>query len=373
MTVQKHVVHTIGSLASAMGGPSRTVPRLCAELAKETTWHPTIVTCEGADGKNPPNTTSASGWAFLRAATQTCQGAAPLIVHDHGAWRGNNVLAALAARRTAAALVISPRGMLEPWALAHGRRKKQLALLIYQSRVLHAARAFHATSDDEATNLRALGLTQPIAVIPNGVDVPSVLPLVERPGRRALFLSRLNIKKGIVPFLHAWRAVQPPGWHLLIAGPDEGGYAKTVAAAIVELGLAKTVTLRAEVSDNDKWALYASARMFVLPSFSENFGVVVAEALAAGIPALTTTGMPWADVVDRDCGWQAEPDFENLQRILASATACSDVKLAEMGQRGRQWMQEKFTWHAVGCNMGRLYDWLAVGAPEMQTPEFVVR
>jgi glycosyltransferase involved in cell wall biosynthesis len=373
----KAAVHTVNSIESDKGGPSRTVPRLCRELASDGRWQPTLITTR----PRPTGTTSLDVrgpllGSFRRAieAQLSTSAGGPRLLHDHGVWLRSNATAAMQAWRSGVPLVVSPRGMLEPWALGHRAWKKQLALALYQLPLLRTARGLHATSEEEATNLRALGLRQPIAVIANGVDVPALpaLPASRlKPQRTALFLSRLNVKKGILPLLEAWSKVQPPGWRLQIVGPDEGGYATVVETAIDRLGLREQVQLLPEADDQAKWALYRDAELFVLPSFSENFGVVVAEALAAGLPVITTTGMPWAGTVSRQCGWRIEPTVAALQPVLQQATAMSPATLAEMGARGREWMVASYSWSAIGTAMATFYDWLVDGALPQTAPPFV--
>lgn len=370
----KRVVHTVHSIEADKGGPSRTVPRLCRELAADGRWQPSLVTTRqpptdqaGLDVQGP-----LSG-SFQRAIAARLSASAdgPRLLHDHGVWLRSNATAAVQAWHSCVPLVISPRGMLEPWALGHRAWKKRLALALYQLPLLRTASGLHATSEEEAVNLRALGLRQPIAVIANGVDVPVLPARRPTPQRTALFLSRLNVKKGLLPLLEAWAKVQPAGWRLQIVGPDEGGYATIVEAAIDKLGLREQVQVLPEADDQAKWALYRDAELFVLPSFSENFGVVVAEALAAGLPVITTTGMPWAGTVSRQCGWRIEPTVAALQPVLQRATTMPPAALAEMGARGREWMAASYSWSAIGVAMATFYDWLVDGAPPQAVPPFV--
>ena len=221
----------------------------------------------------------------------------PDLVHSHGLWQPANHWASSFARDRQVPLVIHPRGMLEPWALAQKPVKKRMALAVFQRRDLMGAHAFVATSDMEWNNLRRFGVRQPVAVIANGVELALPNAGVRPPSRSgeriALFMSRVHPKKGLLQLVRAWAQAAPAGWRLQIAGPDEGGHWSQVEALVTRLGLRGCVNYLGAVEGERKAALFRNADLFVLPTFSENFGVVVAEALAYGVPVITTRGAPW--------------------------------------------------------------------------------
>ncbi|MGB3541863.1 glycosyltransferase, partial [Rubrivirga sp.] len=265
--------------------------------------------------------------------------------------------------------VVTTRGMLEPWARRHRRLKKAVAWRLYQRRDLASAAVLHATAESEAESLRSVGLRAPIAVIPNGVDVPAqVAPHDRSPGtpRRALFLSRVHPKKGLPQFLEVWSQVRPAGWELLIAGPDEDGHRADLEAQAARLGLTE-VRFRGSVPDSEKWNLYRSADLFVLPTYSENFGVVVAEALASGVPVVTTTGTPWSDLRDHGCGWWVAPDARPLRDALEDAVALEDAARAGMGTRGRALVSARYGWPQISAQMADVYAWTLGHAPRPST------
>jgi glycosyltransferase involved in cell wall biosynthesis len=295
---------------------------------------------------------------FYRALREEAASKPPTLLHDHGVWLPSNIAAAVAARRWGVPLVVSTRGMLTPWALRHHRWKKRLAWWTYQKWVLRQAALFHVTSREEVDALRNLGLDQPAAVIPNGVPLPEY-PAPEAPEetpRRALFLSRLHPKKGLPMLLEAWAAVGPEGWCLELVGPSEDGHRAELEAQARWLGLEDQVHFAGSVSDDEKWDVYRRADLFVLPTHSENFGIVVAEALAAGVPALTTTGAPWSDLESHDCGWWVEPNVEAIANALAEAMAQNSDVLTAMGMRGRQLVEDEYTWEAISRRMRKEYE-----------------
>jgi glycosyltransferase involved in cell wall biosynthesis len=234
---------------------------------------------------------------------------------------------------------------------------------------MRQAACFHVTAEAETEALRALGLPQPTALIPNGVHLPETMPDgTATADRRALFLSRVHLKKGLPMLLDAWARVAPEGWTLEIVGPDEGGHRAELEAQVAALGLNGEVVFSGPVDDADKWTKYAAADLFVLPTHSENFGIVVAEALAAEVPVLTTTGTPWRELETRDCGWWVEPATDAIAGALAAATTQDDNTLAVMGQRGRTLVEDNYTWAAVGRKMRQAYEWILGRDP---LPDFV--
>jgi glycosyltransferase involved in cell wall biosynthesis len=170
--------------------------------------------------------------------------------------------------------------------------------------------------------------------------------------------------------MRAWKQMGPPSdWELVIAGPDEKGHTDELRREMRQLALDGVVRFVGPVDDDDKWTLYQSAELFVLPSLSENFGIVVAEALSAGVPVVTTTGTPWSVLREKEIGWCVEPEVDSLATALASATQMRTCDLREMGQRGSNWVRSEFQWDAIAQQMCQFYDWLDGGGAK---PEFVV-
>jgi glycosyltransferase involved in cell wall biosynthesis len=152
--------------------------------------------------------------------------------------------------------------------------------------------------------------------------------------------------------------VQPEGWILEIVGPSENGHRAELERQAASLGIDGDVQFAGAVDDAVKWHKYAGADLFVLPSHSENFGIVVAEALAAGVPALTTTGTPWEELDTHDCGWWVDPKVDSITDALDTATRLSSDARRAMGRRGRTLVTNRYTWDAVGQKMMATYRWL---------------
>ena len=288
------------------------------------------------------------------------------LLHDNGIWLPHNHRLAVIAARRGIGRVVSTRGMLEPWALKHKMLKKRLAWWLYQRSDLRRARCHHATAEEEAQNVTRLGLGVPVSVIPNGVDVPDPGP-GPGPDKRsddkcALFLGRIHPKKGLPMLIAAWRRVRPPGWRLQIVGPDEQGHRAELESAARAAGLENTIRFAGPVDGDMKRSTFFNADLFILPTHSENFGIVVAEALAHGVPVVTTTGAPWSILPKSDCGWWVDPTVEGIAEGLRQATACDRQMLHAMGARGRELVREEFGWDRVAKKFIAMYEGLLASA-----------
>ena len=312
------VIHVVAGLHPSAGGPSRTVVQLTDALARHQELAVTLLTqsligdpsvasaayVKRRMAESPSRNSLRFGLPVRRELKSLTRLQTPALIHSHGLWTPVNHWASVAARRKSMPLIIQPRGMLEPWALSHKALKKRIAMALFQRRDLESARLLIATAAMEYESIRALGLRQPVAVIPNGVLFgpatgpidAAIAPLPRRRECTALFLSRVHPKKGILNLLNAWAEVAPQGWRLQIAGPDEGGHLADVMALARKRGIDHAVEYLGELAGEAKAQAFLNADLFVLPTFSENFGVVVAEALAHGLPVITTRGAPWADL-----------------------------------------------------------------------------
>ena len=383
------ILYTIADLQPESGGPSRSVSALAAAVA-ELGCEVELIAREYGRGKSAPltpsrpvQTTLVSGrdifagkfWRppeFEKALQKSCATKSPVLLHDNGLWLPTNHAVARVARETQLPLVISPRGMLTPWAMRFHGFKKRLAWLFYQRRDLQSAQMLHATSHQEAAEFRALGLTQPIAVIPNGVVLPAE---VERPEvgsrksetRTLLFLSRIHPKKGLMNLVEAWTVIRKSEigrWRVVIAGGGESEHLAKVKAEIKKQKLENDFEFVGAVADEAKWDLYRSADLFVLPTHSENFGIVIAEALACGVPVITTRGTPWQDLITHRCGWWVEIGAKPLAEALKTAMKLPDEERRAMGLRGRKLVEENYTWPAAAKKMVAVYQWMLESGPK---------
>jgi glycosyltransferase involved in cell wall biosynthesis len=289
--------------------------------------------------------------------------AAADVIHNHGLWLMPNVSAGKAAAGGPTPLVISPRGMLAPAALAFSRVKKRAFWQLLQGRAIRRAACLHATSEQEYEEIRSFGLTNPVAIIPNGIDLPELpaQPAAARaPERVVLSLGRIHPKKGLARLLHAWSKVESacPGWRLKIVGPPEVRHDEELRALALALGLFR-VSIEGPIYGDAKTAAYRDADLFVLSTLNENFGLTVAEALAAGTPAISTKGAPWSGLASEGCGWWIDHGAEPLAAALAHAMALPPAALKAMGDKGREWMVRDFSWDRIARDILDVYLWLA--------------
>ncbi|MFM2295291.1 MAG: hypothetical protein RLZZ350_1704 [Verrucomicrobiota bacterium] len=380
------IIFAIAGLHPEYGGPSRSVTALAGSLGQGganvellalhngSGWQPPVTPPEKFARTTFVDASSALAqklrWTprFQKVLRERCLANHSQLIHDTGVWLPTNHVAASVARELQLPLLVSPRGMLMGWALEYRAWKKKLAWKLFQQRALESARLLHATSAAEAKDFRALGLRQPIAVIPNGVELPpaptpnSQLPTPN--SRTVLFMGRVHPKKGLADLVAAWAAARPHGWRVVIAGGDELNHRAELEREIRARGLTQEFSFTGLVSAEQRWEIYRAADVFVLPSHSENFGLVVAEALACGVPVIATQGTPWADLAARRCGWWIPNGVTALAAALRAACAQTDDERRAMGERGRVLVTEKFAWAGVAAQMRDVYAWVLGLAPK---------
>lgn len=371
-----NVVHVVPHIDQEASGPSYSVPRLCENLAR--CGLSVELMCLAASSSIPGVKLSVHRqWRVLPRFAVSSHLARGLdrrarrvdIVHNHSLWSMANVAAGMIVPGRGARLITSPRGTLSAWALGRSRLFKR-GLWPLQRKALIGAALLHATSETEFGEIRALGLGGPVVILPNGIDLPDERALQSKPGERTLlFLSRIHPKKGIDRLLQAWRRLedQHPDWQLVIAGRGDAAHVAEVTELAASLAL-RRVRFPGPLYRADKARAYADAALFVLPTHSENFGMVVAEALAHGCPAVVSRGAPWSGLETERCGWWIEHDVDSLTVALHTAMSQRPEHLSAMGARGRAWMERDFGWASIGQKMAAAYRWLLDGGDR---PEWV--
>jgi glycosyltransferase involved in cell wall biosynthesis len=295
---------------------------------------------------------------FKKTLMELCEKGDQVVIHDHGIWLPHNGTVAEVSQALGVPLIIAPRGMLEPWALSFRPWRKVIAWNLWQKNRILRADLIHATSQIEAESFMKLNLGKPVVVLPNGTHLPDQQPNRNLPAdrkRRLLFMSRIHPKKGLINLVQAFKEVNPKGWELVIAGYDEINHQIEVERAVVSAGLSDSVRFLGPVGNEEKWQVLADSDIFVLPTFSENFGIVVAEALASGLPVITTNQTPWTDLIESDCGWMVDPAVPELAGAIEEATKMTDEGRREMGFRGRNLIKQKYTWKTIAIKALEVY------------------
>lgn len=270
----------------------------------------------------------------------------PDIVHINGIWEPQTWWFQQEAQRCHIPVLLSPHGMMEPWILNHNRLKKKIALFLYQHKAIRLATSLHATAAEEAGNLQKLGYTQPIHIIPNGIDLTQIqLKKDWQQKRKILFLSRIHPKKGIQFLIEAVAELRESllDWEVVVAGEGETEYREKLEKEARKRGVSTIVRFTGGVYQAQKWQLFAEADLFVLPTHSENFGIVVAEALACGTPVITTKGTPWSELESHKCGWWTEIGTQPLIKALSDFLSKTPSELEEMGRNGAQLIQNNYS------------------------------
>jgi glycosyltransferase involved in cell wall biosynthesis len=367
-----NAIHVVPSISNESSGPSYSVVNLCRSLL-ESDVATTLVTLEGPRSSNK----SAMIKSFPCSGYPMRLGRSPQmrdwlnkvskdgsidIMHNHSLWMMPNVYSCNAVKNTNVPLIVSPRGTMSERAMSNGSKSKKLFWPLIQRPALDQVTCFHATAMSEYEDIRRMGFQQPVAVVPNGIDIPDIRTPLRGDMRTLLYLGRIHPIKGLDHLLQAWAAVQDrfKQWQLRIVGPDNKGYLSEMKQLAVKLKLER-IEFSGPLTGDKKMEAYAKADLFVLPSYSENFGMTVAESLASGTPAIVTQGAPWSGLNDINAGWWIDIGIDPLVVCLEHALAQTRTSLKTLGLNGRRWMASDFSWRNIADEMKSTYDWIVKG------------
>lgn len=289
-------------------------------------------------------------------------------VHVHGLWMYPSWAALRVSEEKGTPNMISPHGMLDPWALQRSRWKKRLVSALYEQRHLRRARCLHALCDSELNSIRACGLDNPVCVIPNGVSLPEP-KLRESPWKHipadkkvCLFLGRIHPKKGVDLLVQAWNQMPAPqraDWHLAIAGWGPAHFTSILENSIKT---SPEVHFLGPMFGEQKAAAFQHASAFILPSFSEGVPMAILEAWSHAKPVIMTPACNLPIGFEEGAAHAIDPTVAGIRRGLAFMTATSDADRKEMGCRGHHLVCQHFTWEEVAERFLEVYHWLANGA-----------
>jgi glycosyltransferase involved in cell wall biosynthesis len=361
LTVMK-IIHFIASIDKKDGGTTAYMQLLANTLKTEvdlsivTGQSPTPIQLSGVRISffNP---SLISWFVTLKFFSTLLKIEKPDLVHINGIWTPQNYLFQKEAQKLGIKVVLSPHGMLAPYILQRHPLKKKVALALYQNKAILNADYLHATAVSEKTNIRNLGYSQEITIVPNGIDINQILE--KRRYRsdtiKMLFLSRLHPVKGIELLIEAISLLNRNDIMVQIVGEGEDSYINSLKELSKEKGVATTIEFTGGVYGTKKWELYREADLFVLPTHSENFGIVIAEALATGLPVITTKGTPWKELETRNCGWWIDLSVDNLAQSISEALNKTASELKTMGENGKALVKEKYDIKAVASKMVSFY------------------
>ena len=365
------VIQVVPSISAEASGPSYSVPALCqglcaagcevslqftGEVPKREFGYP--VEAHGFSRWPHPHLRRSP--QMLKALRAACERAD--IIHNNSLWQCPNVYPAWAKKGTGCKLVMAPRGTMAAWSLRHHWLQKKAFGWYAQYAAMRETDMWHATCAKEYEEIRAEGYGQPVAIVPIGIDLPVVEPKGARGGmdmrKRLVFFGRLHKVKAVDTLILAWGQVAErfKDWELAIAGPD-GGARGELEALVAERKILR-VSFIGELNGQAKYDFLAGAELCVLPSYTENFGVTVAEALACGTPVIASQGTPWKGLNANRAGWWIPCGAPSLKAQLEEALLMPREALRARGRNGRDWMKRDFDWNAIGAKMKLAYEWL---------------
>lgn len=284
---------------------------------------------------------------------------APDIIHINVIWMFQSFIVHQIALKNSIKVVLSPHGMLEPWILNRHPLKKRLALFLYQKQSIIKADYIHVTAISEEKSIEKLGFTNNIIVIPNGIEVDKIKIKDNWEIQcQILFLSRLHEKKGVEILIEVFSQLkdQLKNYKLVLAGEGDLQYINRLKQLAIDKNISEQIIFIDGVYGELKWELFKNSDLFILPTYSENFGIVIAEALACGVPVITTKGTPWEELNTRRCGWWIENDVDSLKNAILKFKLLSSNDLEIMGRNGRELIIEKYNSKIIGRLMFNLYE-----------------
>ena len=284
------------------------------------------------------------------------------LLHTHGLWMYPSI-ASILWSRARRPYVVSPHGMLDPWALRNSAWKKKLAAYAYENRHLRAAACLHALNESEACSIRRYGLENPICVIPNGVDLPAETEPAGGKEKVCLYLGRLHPKKGIPALLRAWATLSPTNWKLVLAGWGQPAHEREFRDLACRLDLNGAVRFVGPKFGAEKVTCFGTASAFILPSFSEGLPMAVLEAWSYGLPVAMTPECNLPEGFATGAALRFEANEDAIAGALTALFAMKEAELREMGARGRRLVQQHFTWQHVTAQWLTVYQWILNGAP----------
>lgn len=296
------------------------------------------------------------------------------ILHCNSLWESCLWSAANIARKNNKPYLVSPHGMLDPWAINNSKWKKKIASFFFVDKYLHSAACIHALCESEYRSIRAYGLINPVAIIPNGIDIPNLQagqniippwePRVDKDKNVMLYLGRIHPKKGLVNLVKAWSKVKPKDWVLAIAGWGQAGHEDELNKLVKDLRLEKDVVFIGPAFDDKKQACLQNADAFILPSFSEGLPMSILEAWSYKLPVLMTKECNIPEGFQAKAALEIRPEPDSITDGLKKFISLSVDEQKEIGINGLELVKDKFTWPKIAAQMIDVYKWILGRSPK---------
>jgi len=318
----------------------------------------------------PLPTLGPTSLGFLREFPAQLEATEPEVIHVHGVWTFLSCQHLKFQKTKKIPYLISPHGMLDEWALANSKWKKKIVECIFERAHLERASVLVALCESELKSIRAYGLKNPIAVIPNGVALPDLSLPIERccwdgETRKALlFVGRVHPKKGLQLLIQAWAKLKKSDpsisteWFVAIAGDGDADHLNELKESVRELELSDDIQFLGPIYAESKVAALRQASAFILPSYSEGLPMSVLEAWAYELPSLITPECNLPDGFVSNSAIQIETEVDSIATAINEMAGFSDDKRLAMGRRARALVCEKYTWQSVSEQMASVYRWL---------------
>ncbi len=312
-------------------------------------------------------------WGYAPQLVSRLLDAELSLLHVHGLWQYYSVACLRWAQKSRNPYIVSPHGMLDPWALNNSRLMKIIAAWVYENPHLKNAACLHALNRAEAKAIRSYGLTNPIAVIPNGVDLPNEKQLdfplwrkkLPHGAKILLFLSRIHPKKGLPILLRAWKKIQPfaqrDGWYLIVAGWSQSKHEQELKTLAQALELSESILFVGSQYGRERDSTFQHADAFILPSLSEGLPMVVLEAWAFGLPVLMTDECNMPEGFKKGAALRLPLDVDRMADMIRYFIALNENEKLFIGQKGKNLVQEQFAWQKVATDMIDVYRWVQEG------------
>lgn len=390
------IINLIENLDDTYGGPAKSVPYLCKAL-NELDVDTEILSIEYYESEvNSVVESYNLKWksfkynfikktryskSLKKYLDKEFQNNNDKIIHTHNLWNYIPYIAYKQSRKYNIPYIVAIRGALYKWSLEQSKLQKKIAWKLFQKKVLQNASCIHVTEIKEMEAVRALGIKTPIAIVPNGINLEEFGNMKNKTDAKQsldlniakkyiLFMSRIHPKKGLEYLVNAWVKIasQYTEWDLLIVGPQyDKKYMDKIVNIIDSHSLKDRVAFTGMLIGEDRMDAFAASDLFVLSSHTENFGIAIAEAMAAKLPVITTHGTPWEEIEEKDAGWWVKLTQENINKSLYDAISLNDIELKQKGLNGFELIQN-YEWKYQAKKMKKLYEYVLY---DIEKPDFV--